>query len=152
MKSLIKNQGYPWLTPTVREMMRIRDKAYSKCRSTGLEVDIRFYKEMKSIVNKALFSEKTAFFQRTAQFTIRRFQALHPIQLNLLIHPGIISNPIIFIENTPKSFLKNNKLNVRLKREGVEVIAGWREKIELDRMKSLDAPDGELVVKQETIS
>ncbi|KAL4704605.1 hypothetical protein ACJJTC_002039 [Scirpophaga incertulas] len=43
-------------------------------------------------------------------------------------------------------------ISYEYRREGVEIIPRWREKSELDRMKSLEAPDGELSVKQETIS
>ncbi|KAL4709765.1 hypothetical protein ACJJTC_004601 [Scirpophaga incertulas] len=43
-------------------------------------------------------------------------------------------------------------ISYEYRREGMEIIPGWREKSELDRMKSLEAPDGELSVKQVTIS
>lgn len=62
IKSRIKQHSYPWITPTVREMMKLRDEAYVKSRSTNLETDIVYYKELKSIVNKALYTEKKAYF------------------------------------------------------------------------------------------
>lgn len=62
-ESYIKHQSYPWITPTIRMMIRLRDKAHAKSRLTKLETDTKFYKELKSTVNKAMFSEKAAYFR-----------------------------------------------------------------------------------------
>lgn len=65
IKSYIKNQSYPWITPTIRMMIKLRDEAHDKSRLTKLESDIKFYKELKSTVIKAMHSEKSAFFQHS---------------------------------------------------------------------------------------
>lgn len=64
-RSLIKHQSYPWITPTIKEMMKLRDEAHTKSRTTKLEAHAKYYKELKVIVSRALHAEKTAYFQQT---------------------------------------------------------------------------------------
>ena len=56
-------QCHPWITGTVREMMRLRDDAHDRYRLSCLDAHKSYYKELKSIVNIALFHEKQAFFK-----------------------------------------------------------------------------------------
>lgn len=60
----VKRQSCPWITSTVKQMMRLRDEAYTVCHSTKRDVDIKYYKDLKSVVNKAIHAEKAAFFQQ----------------------------------------------------------------------------------------
>lgn len=64
IKSYLRHHSYPWITPTIREMMRLRDTAHNKSRSTGLKSDLQFYKDMKTVVKRALFFEKSAYFRQ----------------------------------------------------------------------------------------
>ncbi|KAL4721463.1 hypothetical protein ACJJTC_008353 [Scirpophaga incertulas] len=68
---------------------------------------------------------------------------VNTLNVSLIVDTGVKD-----IFNEPIHF---NQLRL-LKIIRVEMIPGWKEKIELDRLKSLEAPDGELRVKQETIS
>lgn len=43
--------------------MRLRDGAHVKCRATKLESDKKFYKDLRSIMTAALYSEKSAYFK-----------------------------------------------------------------------------------------
>ena len=62
--SFVKNQSYPWITHPIKIMMRERDLAYTKSRVTQLDTDRQNYKEMKTLVNHALYNEKRVFFQK----------------------------------------------------------------------------------------
>lgn len=60
---IIKNRSLPWITDTIKLMMQLRDEAaadYHKFSSDGKK---QYYKTLKSLVNKALFNEKSAFFK-----------------------------------------------------------------------------------------
>jgi hypothetical protein len=63
IKCCITHKSYPWITPTIRMMMGLRDGAHSKSRLTKREEDRKFYKELKSTVNKAMYTEKAAYFR-----------------------------------------------------------------------------------------
>lgn len=41
-----------------------RDETQVKYRRTSKDADVKYYKELKSIVNKAMQSEKAAFFRK----------------------------------------------------------------------------------------
>lgn len=59
----VKDLNYPWLTPTVKAMINLRNEAHVKSRKTKLDIDKKYYKELKQIVKVAMHSEKTAYFQ-----------------------------------------------------------------------------------------
>ncbi|KAM3967916.1 cytosolic thiouridylase subunit 2 [Aphomia sociella] len=61
-KLFIKYQSYPWITPTIREMMKLRDRAYAKSRSTRLESDIQYYKDLKSEILERVVSQQLKEF------------------------------------------------------------------------------------------
>lgn len=63
--SYVKEQSYPWITDTVKLMMKLRDQAYAKSRRTKLDCHKKYYKDLKSIVTAAIHSEKAAFFQHS---------------------------------------------------------------------------------------
>jgi hypothetical protein len=63
IRSQVKRRSYPWITFTIKQMIKLRDNAYTKSRSTKKESDIAYYKELKSIVNKAMTAEKSAYFR-----------------------------------------------------------------------------------------
>lgn len=59
---VIKSRSHPWITSTVRLMMKLRDEASSEYHKSKLESKKEYYKTLKSTVNKALYHEKVAFF------------------------------------------------------------------------------------------
>nr|CAI5843558.1 unnamed protein product [Callosobruchus analis] len=55
-----KNRS-PWITHNIREMMKTRDRAYSKFKRTNDVAHWQFYKELKNYVNRAIEVEKKAY-------------------------------------------------------------------------------------------
>lgn len=58
----IKEFKYPWITDNVKLMVRLRDEAHRRFKKTKLDAHKEYYKQLKSQVNSALFSEKQAYF------------------------------------------------------------------------------------------
>lgn len=57
-----KHPPHPWITDTIRDMMKTRDRYFSRYRRTK-SVELKTcYKDIKYIVEKAVESEKAAFF------------------------------------------------------------------------------------------
>ncbi|CAK1540072.1 unnamed protein product [Leptosia nina] len=52
----------PWITETIKAMMRLRNDAFDRARRSKNEVHMRYYKDLKNVVNTALQNEKRAFF------------------------------------------------------------------------------------------
>ena len=46
-KSYVKEQSYPWITHTIKQMMKLRDDAHAKFHRTKLENHKSYYKELK---------------------------------------------------------------------------------------------------------
>ncbi|CAK1577842.1 unnamed protein product [Parnassius mnemosyne] len=59
----IKKKYYPWITHNIRCMMRTSNEAQVRARKTKLAPHKDYYRELKSIVNKAIVSEKIAYFK-----------------------------------------------------------------------------------------
>lgn len=62
-KVLIKENCHPWITDTVKEMIKLRDKCHGRAKATGSSRHIDSYKELKYLVRAALESEKCAYFK-----------------------------------------------------------------------------------------
>lgn len=58
----IKYKSYPWITDTVREMMRIRDTYHRQYLDTKSDSQKICYKDMKHVVINAVYQEKQAYF------------------------------------------------------------------------------------------
>lgn len=61
----ITKQYAPWLTDTLREMMRLRDDAFKYYRRTKRQVDWQNYKNLRNIVSTAVKREKKAYYNTT---------------------------------------------------------------------------------------
>lgn len=61
-KVTIKEHGHPWITPTIKEMIRKRNEAHNRSRRTGLVSHKVYYKDLKNVVRRAIHSEKSAYF------------------------------------------------------------------------------------------
>lgn len=59
----IKHKSYPWITHNIRLMMKRRDEAYRKARSTKQPAKVAYYNELKSIVGRAIQIEKDTYFK-----------------------------------------------------------------------------------------
>ena len=57
-----KDINYPWITYNIKLMIRKRNEAHAKARKTNSSTQIEFYKDMKNVVERAIFSEKSAYF------------------------------------------------------------------------------------------
>ncbi|KAF9406359.1 hypothetical protein HW555_013240 [Spodoptera exigua] len=53
-KVLIKEKCHPWITDTIKEMIRLRDKWQNRAKATGASQHINSYKELKYLVRAAL--------------------------------------------------------------------------------------------------
>jgi hypothetical protein len=61
---VIKAPHPPWITDTIKLMMRLRDGAAADYHKTELASKKEYYKDMKSTVAKALYHEKVAYFKQ----------------------------------------------------------------------------------------
>lgn len=59
----IKDNSYPWITDTVREMMRIRDCYHRRYAASNSDSHKKSYKDMKHIVISAMYQEKKVYFE-----------------------------------------------------------------------------------------
>lgn len=63
LKKIRVNQNpRPWLTDTVRCMMSLRDEALARAISTKQEPHLRYYKDLRNLVNSSIKKEKEAYF------------------------------------------------------------------------------------------
>lgn len=69
--SLAKEQSHPWITDTIKVMIKLRDNAYAKSRRTKLDCHKEYYKELKKMVTTAIYREKTAFFEQSINKNIK---------------------------------------------------------------------------------
>lgn len=60
-----KNKNPPWLTYTIKSMIRLKNKAYSKYKNTKSDADWDFYKQIKNRTNIAIRQEKKQYLQNT---------------------------------------------------------------------------------------
>ena len=57
----------PWITHTIREMMKLRDRAQTRYRRTGAGAHGRYYRDLRNMVRAAVSREKRAYFQYCVQ-------------------------------------------------------------------------------------
>lgn len=63
-----KYPQYPWITYNIKLMMKRRDEAYNRARSSGEMRHKLYYKELKNVVNVALDNEKKAYFNQYVNY------------------------------------------------------------------------------------
>ena len=61
---IIRETSYPWITDTIKLMMRLRDEALTKYRKMKTEPKQQYYKQLKSLVQRSLYYEKVAYFRQ----------------------------------------------------------------------------------------
>lgn len=62
--TIVPKRNYrPYITSTLREMMRLKDRAYRKYRRTGSVVDLAYYRDLRNYVTLAIRNEKKAYFK-----------------------------------------------------------------------------------------
>lgn len=59
----VKHKSYPWITYNIRLMMKRRDEAHRKARSTKRPAKVAYYNELKSIVERAIQIERDTYFK-----------------------------------------------------------------------------------------
>ena len=59
----VKEKSHPWITDTIKLMMRLRDRALSSYRKTKSDTKKKYYDDLKRLVNSSLYNEKTAYFR-----------------------------------------------------------------------------------------
>lgn len=62
-KVLIRTKSCPWITDTVKDMMKLRDKCHNRSSATKLQHHLNSYKDLKYLVRAAIDSEKCAYFK-----------------------------------------------------------------------------------------
>lgn len=60
--AVIKRESHPWITDTVREMIKLRNKAFQRFKMTKLKTHEQYYKNLKKTVRSAIYNEKKAYF------------------------------------------------------------------------------------------
>ncbi|KAI8427190.1 hypothetical protein MSG28_014793, partial [Choristoneura fumiferana] len=58
----VGSHSYPWITDTIKVMMRLRDSALKRSRKTNINSHREYYKSLRNYTNNALEREKTAYF------------------------------------------------------------------------------------------
>ena len=53
----------PWVTPTIREMIKKKNKAFSRYKATGRQQQWDYYKELRNVTTTAIRNEKKAYFE-----------------------------------------------------------------------------------------
>lgn len=103
--TVIKAQSYPWITDTVKFMMRLRDSAAADFHKNQSDVKKQYYKDLKSIVNKALYFEKVAYFKHNINNKINEPKTLWKNLKNTVLPRKNNELPIIF--NNPDTLNKH---------------------------------------------
>ncbi|XP_045447535.1 uncharacterized protein LOC123655825 [Melitaea cinxia] len=67
----IKHKSYPWITHNIRLMIKRRNEAYRKARSTKHPAKVAYYNELKSIVGRAIQIEKDTYFKTYVSSNVR---------------------------------------------------------------------------------
>lgn len=67
----IKERSYPWITDTIKFMMRLRNKALSSYRKMRTDSKKKYYNELKQLVNSSLYNEKVAYFKQNVNNKIQ---------------------------------------------------------------------------------
>jgi hypothetical protein len=90
----IKDQSHPWITYTIKEMIKLRDKAHEKFKLFKSVSHKNYYKQLKVIVNIAIRNEKTAYFNQHINRHLR--------------------SPKLLWKNIKKTVVDFNKKNIEL--------------------------------------
>lgn len=108
----------PWLTDTIREMMRLRDQAYQNYKKTRTQAKFNYYKTLRNLVNKAVLKEKKAVIEHKITNNNNMWTELK--KLNILNFKNKSSIPIelkdvnkindFFISSTKNDFIPDQDL------------------------------------------
>lgn len=79
-----RDYSCPWITPAIKKMMRLRDEAYARCKQTTEHAHKIYYKELKSIVNTAMHTEKRAFFNEQINYIANPRKLWNSIKSNVI--------------------------------------------------------------------
>jgi hypothetical protein len=97
--SIIRGPSYPWITDTVKLMMHMRDQAAADYHKTRAESKRIYYKDLKSLVNKALYHEKSAYFNQNINNNIKNPKNF-----------GKISKPLFYLKKIQNCLLFSTTL------------------------------------------
>lgn len=70
-QTAISERCKPWLTDTVRHIMRLRDESHTRYRKTNLDKDKTQYKSLKHLASVSLSCEKSAFFRQQINSNVK---------------------------------------------------------------------------------
>lgn len=59
----IRNYSKPYITDTIKEIIRLKDRAFAKYKRTSSESDKQYYKDLKNYLSIAIRNEKKAYFE-----------------------------------------------------------------------------------------
>lgn len=92
--TVIKDRSPPWLTDTIKLMMKLRDKAASDYQKTKLFSKKEYYKSLKSLVNKAIYAEKSAYFKQNINNKIKDPKSLWKNLKSIILSKTCIDLPL----------------------------------------------------------
>ena len=82
----VKNKRPPWLTFTIKNMIKLKDKAYKKYLKHRNDVNWNSYKQLKNQTNIAIREEKKQYLQHTINNTIGNSKLFWKKLNNLNVH------------------------------------------------------------------
>lgn len=83
----IRERSYPWITDTIKLMIRLRNEANDEYREYKTEGKKACYSELKSLVNVSLYREKSAYFTHNINHQARDPKLLWKNLKNTLLPP-----------------------------------------------------------------
>ena len=92
----------PYITEAIKDMIKLKRKAYQKYKASGLENHRSYYKELCNIINEAIKREKIAYMKHRIKTTNKRPQELWQVLNKFNVHkkkPKTIDDSI-----TPEQF------------------------------------------------
>jgi hypothetical protein len=107
--SIIRGPSYPWITDTVKLMMHMRDQAAADYHKTGADSKKIYYKDLKSMVNKALYHEKAAYFNQNINCNIKNPKKLWKNLKKTILPTKNVELPAIFDD---PDIINNHFLNL----------------------------------------
>lgn len=67
MKKIYDKPYNPWITPNIKLLIKLRDKAHKKYLKNRTEGNLQYYRELRNYTKHAINREKIAYFNHLSQ-------------------------------------------------------------------------------------
>lgn len=92
----IKDKCTPWITDVIKTMIKCRNEAHDKFRTTKLEIHKKHYKELKSFVSRSIYNETRAYYDYRINSEINNEKRLWKNLKDDVLHASKTFLPDIF--------------------------------------------------------